>query len=178
MELIKLKDKTFKPYIKAGKIEEAVRVVANHINVDMETKFPLFLVVLNGAFMFAADLLKEVNVLSEVCFIKVASYAGTKSTGAVSELIGLTEEVKDRQVIIIEDIVDSGVTLEKLYGLLQKKGAKDIKVASFLLKPGSYKKNIPVDYVGIEIPNDFVVGYGLDYDGLGRNLKEVYVIAE
>ena len=126
--------------------------------------------------MFAADLLKEVIIPCEISFIKLASYHGTSSTGTVTEMIGLTEEIKGRTVVVVEDIVDTGVTLEKLIVLLNKKEVKQIKVASFLLKPEAYKKNITVDYVGMEIPNDFVVGYGLDYDGLGRNMKENFVL--
>ena len=176
MQRVTLKDKTFIPYITSDKIAESVSVMAKKINNQLTEDVPLFLVVLNGSFMFAADLLKEVTIPCEICFIKLASYHGTNSTGTVTELIGLTEEVKGRTVIIVEDIVDTGITLEKLVSILTKKEAKQIKVASFLLKPDSYKKDIPVDYVGIEIPNDFVVGYGLDYDGLGRNMKDVYVL--
>ena len=126
--------------------------------------------------MFAADLLKEVTIPCEISFIKVASYHGTTSSGTVTELIGLTEDITNRTVVIVEDIVDTGITLEKLVTLLTKKEVKQIKVASFLLKPEAYKKDIVVDYVGMEIPNDFVVGYGLDYDGLGRNMKEIFVL--
>ena len=177
MDRVQLKDKEFKPYIKSDKIAEAVSVVAEKINQELKDEFPLFLVVLNGSFMFAADLLREVNIKAEISFIKVASYHGTSSSGSVTELIGLSEEIKDRTVVIVEDIVDTGVTLEKLHLVLTKKGVKNIKIASFLMKPESYKKDIAVDYVGMSIPNDFVVGYGLDYDGLGRNLKDIYVLA-
>ncbi len=176
MQRVTLKDKTFVPYITSDKILGSVKVMAEKINHDLANETPLFLVVLNGSFMFAADLLKEVTITCEICFIKLASYHGTTSTGTVTELIGLTEEVKGRTVVIVEDIVDTGVTLEKLVAVLTKKEVKQIKVASFLLKPEAYKKDIPVDYVGIEIPNDFVVGYGLDYDGLGRNMKDVFVL--
>jgi hypoxanthine phosphoribosyltransferase len=173
---VTLKDKTFVPYITSDKILESVHLMAQKINEDLKNDMPLFLVVLNGSFMFAADLLKEVVIPCEICFIKLASYHGTSSTGTVSELIGLTDEIKGRTVVIVEDIVDTGITLEKLIGVLQKRDVKQIKVASFLFKPESYTKNIAVDYVGMEIPNDFVVGYGLDYDGLGRNMKDVYVL--
>lgn len=173
---VTLKDKTFVPYITSDKILESVHLMAQKINEDLKNDMPLFLVVLNGSFMFAADLLKEVVIPCEICFIKLASYHGTSSTGTVSELIGLTDEIKGRTVVIVEDIVDTGITLEKLIGVLQKRDVKKIKVASFLFKPESYSKNIAVDYVGMEIPNDFVVGYGLDYDGLGRNMKDVYVL--
>jgi len=176
MHRVTLKDKTFVPYISSDKISERVNQIAQKINSDLLNDMPLFLVVLNGSFMFAADLLKEINIPCELSFIKLASYHGTTSTGVVTEMIGLTEEIKGRTVVIVEDIVDTGVTLEKLVTLLIKKEVKQIKVATFLLKPDAYKKDIKVDYVGMEIPNEFVVGYGLDYDGLGRNMKEVYVL--
>ena len=176
MQRVTLKDKTFVPYISSEKISGSVHELAQKINTDLVNDTPLFLVVLNGSFMFAADLLKEVTIPCEISFIKLASYHGTSSTGTVTEMIGLTEEVKGRTVVIVEDIVDTGITIEKLVNLLIKKEVKQIKVATFLLKPDAYKKNITLDYVGIEIPNDFVVGYGLDYDGLGRNMKEVFVL--
>ena len=176
MQRVTLKDKTFVPYITSDKILESVKLVAEKINSDLANENPLFLVVLNGSFMFAADLLKEVTIPCEISFIKLASYHGTSSTGTVTEMIGLTEEVKGRTIVVIEDIVDTGVTIEKLVTLLTKKEVKQIKIASFLLKPEAYKKSTKIDYIGMEIPNDFVVGYGLDYDGLGRNMKNIYVL--
>jgi hypoxanthine phosphoribosyltransferase len=176
-KLITIKDKQFKPYLSAGQIDEAVKAVASRINKELANELPLFLVVLNGSFMFASDLLKEVTIPCEISFIKVASYHGTSSSGAVSELIGLSEDLSGRTVVVVEDIVDTGVTIEKLFAILQRKNVKQIKVASALLKPAAYKKEFKIDYVGLEIANDFVVGYGLDYDGLGRNLKEIYVLA-
>jgi hypoxanthine phosphoribosyltransferase len=176
MQRVTLKDKTFVPYITSDKIQESVRQMSKKINADLAQDTPLFLVVLNGSFMFAADLLKEVTIPCEISFIKLASYHGTNSTGTVTEMIGLTEEIKGRTVVIVEDIVDTGVTIEKLVALLTKKEVKQIKIASFLLKPDAYTKDIKVDYVGMEIPNDFVVGYGLDYDGLGRNMKDIFVL--
>jgi hypoxanthine phosphoribosyltransferase len=176
MQSVTLKDKTFVPYITSDKILESVKLLAQKINSELVNDKPLFLVVLNGSFMFAADLLKEVTIECEISFIKLASYHGTSSTGTVTEMIGLTEEIKGRTVVIVEDIVDTGITLEKLVNLLTKKEVKQIKVASFLLKPDAYKKDISVDYVGMEIPNEFVVGYGLDYDGLGRNMKDIFVL--
>lgn len=176
MQRVTLKDKTFVPYITSDKIQESVRQMAKKINTDLAGESPLFLVVLNGSFMFAADLLKEVTIPCELSFIKLASYHGTSSTGTVTEMIGLTEEIKDRTVVVVEDIVDTGVTVEKLVALLTKKEVKQIRIASFLLKPDAYTKDIKVDYVGMEIPNDFVVGYGLDYDGLGRNMKDIFVL--
>lgn len=176
MQRVTLKDKTFVPYITSDKIQESVRQMSKKINADLAEETPLFLVVLNGSFMFAADLLKEVTIPCELSFIKLASYHGTSSTGTVTEMIGLTEEIKGRTVVVVEDIVDTGVTIEKLVALLIKKEVKQIKIASFLLKPDAYTKDIKVDYVGMEIPNDFVVGYGLDYDGLGRNMKDIFVL--
>ena len=176
-KLITIKDKQFKPFITAEQISNAVKNVATKINKELESELPVFLVVLNGSFMFASDLLKEVTIPCEISFIKVASYHGTSSTGSVSELIGLTEDLSGRTVVIVEDIVDTGITLEKLVSILERKNVKQIKVATALLKPDSYKKEFKIDYAGIEIANDFVVGYGLDYDGLGRNLKEIYVLA-
>ncbi len=176
MQRVTLKDKTFVPYITADKIAESVKKMAVKINTDLVNDMPLFLVVLNGSFMFAADLLKEVTIPCEISFIKLASYHGTSSTGTVTEMIGLTEEIKGRTIVVVEDIVDTGVTLEKLMILLTKKEVKQVKVASFLFKPEAYTKDRVVDYVGMEIPNDFVVGYGLDYDGLGRNMKEIFVL--
>jgi len=176
MERVTLKDKSFVPYITSDKILGSVKQVAQKINAELAGENPLFLVVLNGSFMFAADLLKEVTIPCEISFIKLASYHGTSSTGVVTEMIGLTEEVKGRTVVVVEDIVDTGVTIEKLYSLLTKKEVKQIKIATFLLKPDAYKKEVKIDYVGMSIPNDFVVGYGLDYDGLGRNMKEIFVL--
>lgn len=176
-ELITIKDKQFKPYITQQQLSEAVKKIADSINKDLEKELPIFLVVLNGSFMFAADLLKEVSIPCEISFIKVASYHGTTSSGTVTELIGLSEDITGRTVIIVEDIVDSGITLEKLITVLKRKNVKQIKVATVLIKPDSYKKEFKIDYYGMKIPNDFVIGYGLDYDGLGRNLKEIYVLA-
>jgi hypoxanthine phosphoribosyltransferase len=176
-QLITIKDRQFKPYITQQRIDEAVKKIAGSINQELKNDFPIFLAILNGSFMFASDLLKEITIPCEVSFIKVASYIGTSSSGNHTELIGLTESLDGRNVIIIEDIVDSGLTLEKIIHLLQSKKAKSIKVATALFKPASYKKQHHVDYVGFRIPNDFVVGYGLDYEGMGRNLKEIHVLA-
>ncbi|MGZ3930854.1 MAG: hypoxanthine phosphoribosyltransferase [Bacteroidia bacterium] len=175
--LITIKDKQFKPYITSETIMDAVKKVALKINSELKTEQPLFLVVLNGSFMFASDLLKEIDFLCEVSFVKVASYHGTSSSGSVTELIGLSEDISNRTVVIVEDIVDTGTTLEKLAAILQKKNVKQYKIATAFFKPSAYTKQIKVDYAGIEIPNDFVVGYGLDYDGFGRNLKDVYILA-
>lgn len=177
MSIVTLKDKQFKPYIQSEQIEAAVKKVAQQINSDLKNEMPLFVAVLNGSFMFAADLMKEINFPCEISFVKMASYHGTESTGKVNELIGLNQNIEGRTVVIIEDIVDTGNTIEKLTSILKEKKVKNFRIATALLKPSVYKKSIKIDYVGLEIPNDFVVGYGLDYDGLGRNLKDILVIA-
>lgn len=177
MQLVTLKDKQFKPYISSDTIEAAVKKVASQINSDLKNETPLFVAVLNGSFMFAADLMKQIEIPCEISFVKLASYQGTESTGVVNELIGLNQDISGRTVVVIEDIVDTGNTIEKLTDILKNKNVKKLKIATALLKPSVYKKDIAIDYVGMEIPNDFVVGYGLDYDGLGRNLKDILVIA-
>ncbi|MBS1646449.1 MAG: hypoxanthine phosphoribosyltransferase [Bacteroidetes bacterium] len=176
MELIHLHDKTFKPYITEQVIDERVAQIAQNISADLKKTLPLFIVVLNGSFIFAANLVKKLPFPCEITFVKLASYQGTQSTGQVTEIIGLTEAIENRTVVIVEDIVDTGTTIEKLYHLLKQKKAKQIKTATLLFKPTAYKKDIPIDYICMEIANDFVVGYGLDYDGLGRNLKDIYVL--
>jgi len=176
-QVITIKDKQFKPFITQQKIAGVVKNLAASINADLKDEFPVFLAVLNGSFMFAADLLKEITIPCELSFIKLASYSGIASSGSVTELIGLTENVNGRTVIIVEDIVDSGLTLERLTDLLRSKGVKQIKVATILFKPECYKRNYALDYIGFKIPDNFVIGYGLDYEGLGRNLKEIHVLA-
>ena len=177
MRLITIKDKQFKSYISSVKISEAVKKVAEKINSDLAGESPVFLAVLNGSFMFAADLMKEINLPCEISFVKLASYHGTTSSGTITELIGLNQDLSGRTVVIIEDIVDTGNTVEKLAELLNNKKVKSFKIATAFFKPTAYTKKIKIDYIGLEIPNDFVVGYGLDYDGLGRNLKDVFVLA-
>ncbi len=176
-QLITIKDKQFKPYIQQEEIAKTVKRLGALINTELRNEFPVFLVVLNGSFMFAADLLREVTIACEISFIKVASYHGTSSSGSVTELVGLTHDLQERTVVVIEDIVDSGMTIENLILRLKEKGVKKTKITTLLFKPEAYKKPYAIDYVGFNIPNDFVVGYGLDYDGLGRNLKEIHVLA-
>lgn len=147
------------------------------ISNELKNELPLFLVVLNGSFMFAADLLKEVNIPCEVSFVKLSSYSGTSSTGTVNELIGLKENISGRTVVIVEDIVDSGLTIKRLCDALGKKKAGRILIVTALFKEECYKENVRIDYIGFKIPSDFVVGYGLDYDGLGRNLKDIHILA-
>lgn len=172
-----IKDRTFAPFISEQKIATAVRELAERINKELEDEMPVFLAVLNGSFMFAADLLKEVNIPCEISFIKLASYHGTSSSGNVTELIGLSEDLNNRTVVIIEDVVDSGLTLERLREVLKRKNVKQVKVATVLFKPGAYKFENKPEYIGFNIENDFVVGYGLDYEGLGRNLRSIHVLA-
>ncbi|MCO6501238.1 MAG: hypoxanthine phosphoribosyltransferase [Vicingus serpentipes] len=176
MDSVTLKDKLFTPFIGEEKIQASIGEIAEKINKDYRGKSPFFIGVLNGSFMFLGDLLKSIKLECKVSFIKVASYEGTTSTGNVNELIGLVEDVEGEDIILVEDIVDTGNTLEKLHELLLNKKIKSIKVATLLYKSEVYSKKFPIDYIGIEIPNKFVVGYGLDYDGVGRNLNSIYVI--
>lgn len=176
MKTIRIKDKNFKLSINENEIQEAVKQVADKINEDLADKDPLFICVLNGAFMFAGDLMKHVKIPCEITFIKLSSYDGLYTTGAVKEVIGLNESVVDRNVVVVEDIVDTGITMERILGSLKAKGASDIKVATFLQKPEALQRDIDVHYVAMKIPNDFIVGYGLDYDGYGRNLRDIYTV--
>lgn len=178
MSNVRLYDKTFKPFIDYDKIESAIDEVANKLNRDYadSEEVPILLCVLNGSILFTAELMKRLDFKCEIVSIKLSSYVGTESTGTVREVMGLTGDVKDRDVIIVEDIVDSGRTIVDLKRILEEKGVKRSKVCTMLLKPDSYKENIPIDYVAMRIPNDFIVGFGLDYDGLGRNIKDIYVL--
>ena len=178
MNKVVIHGRTFKIKIAASAIDVAVGTIADKINFELKDKKPLFLAVLNGSFMFASDLLKKIKIDCEISFVKIASYDGVSSTGKMKELIGLNEEIKGRTVIIVEDIVDTGSTIENLWEKLTELGAADIKVAALLFKPNAYTRNLPIEYVAIEVPNDFLLGYGLDYDGLGRNLEDIYVLEE
>lgn len=171
---IVLHDKTFEKYIDADKIAQQLKVMGQKISEEYENKKIYFLCILNGSFIFAADLVRSVNSKSEIHFVKLASYEGTTSTGNVSELIGLNVDLKGKHVIVIEDIVDTGKTLQKILEILKVKEVKDCKIASLLYKPSCYKGDVSINYVGFEIPDDFVVGYGLDYDNLGRTYKDLY----
>ncbi len=172
--VVSLHDKTFELYIHQKDIVQTVADLSVRIAIDYATERPLFLSVLNGSFLFTADLLRHYTGECEVSFIKLASYSGTTSTGTVNELIGLNENIKGRHIILLEDIVDTGNTIVALFETLQVLQPASIKVATLLFKPEAYNKTIPIDYVGITIPNKFVVGYGLDYDSLGRNLPNIY----
>jgi hypoxanthine phosphoribosyltransferase len=174
METIRIHDKSFRRFITAAEIQKAVASLAIRMNQDLEGKKPLFLAVLNGSFLFAADLMREMKMDCEVSFVKLSSYEGSATTGKVKELIGLDRDISGRTVVIIEDIVDTGITLEALHAQLSKAKPAEILTATLLFKPKAYQKKIAVDYPAIEVPNDFLVGYGLDYDGLGRNLADIY----
>jgi hypoxanthine phosphoribosyltransferase len=176
MKEIRVLDKTFKEYISEKEISDRIIELAEEINIDFEGKEVVFLGILNGAFLFAADLFKRINLKAKISFVKLASYEGTKSSGTIKELIGWNEDIKDKHVIVIEDIVDTGNTLERIVGELVIRKAAGIKIATLLFKPKAYTKDIPVDYIGFNIPNDFVVGYGLDYDGYARNLPSIYTL--
>lgn len=177
MELITVKDKTFRISIPEAEIQASIKALAAKINTDLEGEVPLFLCVLNGSFMFAGDLMKYVSIDCEISFVKLASYhGGMESSGAVKQLIGLNTDISNRTVVIVEDIVDTGNTIEALTQQLQALKPKQVRVATLLFKPEAYQKSIPIDYAALEVPNLFLVGYGLDYDELGRNLKDIYVL--
>ncbi len=176
MNTIQIKDRQFVLSIEEKKIQEAVKRVAEQMNKDLADKNPLFICVLNGAFMFTGDLMKHLDIPCEITFIKLSSYDGLYTTGTVKEVIGLNESVVDRNVVIIEDIVDTGITMERILDSLKAKGANEIKIAAFLQKPDALQRDIQIDYVAMKIPNQFIVGYGLDYDGHGRNLRNIYTV--
>ena len=178
-KVIKLHDRTFRVMIPAAKIDEAVTAVAQRINADYADKdTPLFVGVLNGSFMFMSDLIKKIEFNSELSFVKLASYEGTQTTGDVKCLIGLNHSLEGRHVIIVEDIVDTGESIDHMIRDLEKRKPASIEVCTLFFKPGSYRKQIPIEYKAMEIGNEFIVGYGLDYDQLGRNLKDIYVVTE
>jgi hypoxanthine phosphoribosyltransferase len=178
MSTIRVHDKEFAPSIPAEEIMQQVRRVAEEINKDYEGQQPLFLVVLNGAFVFAADLMREISVPAEVSFVKLASYEGTSSTGTVREVIGLNTDITGRPIIIVEDIVESGITMAHMIETLKKQNPKSIDICTLLLKPEKLEVKLDIRYTAMEIPNDFILGYGLDYDGLGRGLKDIYTIVQ
>ncbi len=171
---MKINDLTFKPFISKTAVKRRVRELAEQISDDYQGKNPVFLPILNGSFMFASDLMKHIPLQCRVCFVKVSSYSGTASTGQLKTLIGVDESFFNQDLIIIEDIIDTGLTLQKIVGELQSLGAKTVEIVTLLRKQPARDKNILVKYVGFEIENEFVLGYGLDYDGLGRNTAEIY----
>ena len=178
MNRIKIHDKYFEPFIPADQLDEVVQTLADKLNLRLAGKTPLFVSILNGSFIFAADLLKKINLSCEISFVKMASYSGTSSTENVRELIGFDENLAGKTVVILEDIVDSGITLKKILETLKQSGAAEVIVVALLLKPEAFRMDFEIDYIGMKIPNDFIVGYGMDYDRLGRNLKDIYRIVE
>lgn len=178
MDKIQLKDKCFVPYIKYEQIQEAIDKVADKINADFKAKHleepPIVLCVLNGSIMFTAELMKRLDFTLELSSIRLASYEGTTSTGVTRRILGLTTAIKNRTVIVVEDIVDTGKTIVDLHDILIEAGAADVVICTMLLKPEVYRKSLKLDYVAMEIENKFIVGFGLDYDQLGRNFKDIY----
>ena len=176
MSIVKIKDKTFQTSISAAEIKQRVKDLAERINRDMAGKNPLFLSVLNGAFMFTADLLRAITIPCEVSFVKLASYEGVTSTGKVQEVIGLNVDISGRTVVILEDIVDTGHTMRQMLDSLQTRNPASIHVCTLFVKPDKLEEEVDIDYAAFSIPNDFIVGYGLDYDQQGRQLKEIYTL--
>ena len=178
MSIVKIKDKTFKTSIPEAEILQHIKAVAARINKDMEGKNPLFLAVLNGSFMFAADLMKEITIPCEISFVKLASYQGVLSTGKVREVIGLNEDINGRTVVIDEDIIDTGRTMRQMLDSLQTRNPEAIHLCTLFVKPDKIEEPLDIEYAAFTIPNDFIVGYGLDYDQQGRNLREIYTLVE
>lgn len=178
MNTIKVKDLDFTVSIPREEIQKRVAELARQISKDMEGKNPLFVAVLNGSFVFAADLIRGVDTPCEITFIRLASYVGTESSGNVQELMGLKEDISGRSVVVIEDIIDSGLTMKGLIDSLKKQNPAEIRIASLLVKPGNMKVELDIPYCCFRIPNDFIVGYGLDYDGFGRNLADIYTVVK
>lgn len=178
MSIIRVHDKDFEPYLPAEQIQEKIRGIASKMDTDYVGKKPLFVAILNGSFMFASDLFKEITIEAEICFIKLASYKGTKSSGQVITAIGLDTDMHGRHVVILEDIVDTGKTLSEFLPQLEHQQPASLKIAALLHKPEATVYPIKVDYLGFSVPNKFLLGYGLDYDGLGRNIPSIYKLVE
>ncbi len=178
MSIIQLKDKRFAVSIKEADILKEVTRVAEEINRDLAGKNPLFLSVLNGSFMFASDLMKRITIPCSISFIKLSSYQGDASTGAVREVIGVNEDLTGRTIVVVEDIVDTGLTMKELLETLEKYHPGEVHIASLLVKPEKLQVDLNIEYYAMKIPNDFIVGYGLDYDGLGRNYPDIYTVVE
>ncbi|HDS07568.1 MAG TPA: hypoxanthine phosphoribosyltransferase [Bacteroides sp.] len=177
-QIVRVDDRQFRLYIGQAKIEQEVTRIAGELERDFSAKDPIFMPILNGAFMFASDLFRKFDFPCQITFLKLASYSGTGSTGTVKQLIGINRELKDRVVVVLEDIVDTGITLETILRQLSGFQPAEVRVATFLHKPDCTIREVRLDYVGMEIPNDFVVGYGLDYNEYGRNLREIYQVVE
>ena len=178
MSTVTIKDKTFRTSIPENEIKARVKAVADQINHDMAGKNPLLLAVLNGSFIFAADLMREITIPCEISFVKLASYQGTTSTGAVKEVLGINEDLTGRTVIIVEDIVESGLTMQRMIESLGTRNPLSVHICTLLLKPDRLKVPLDIEYVAFSIPNDFILGYGLDYDQQGRQLRDIYTLVE
>ncbi len=179
MQSIQLHDLTFQPYISEEEIAEIVSKLVYQVSLDIDkNEIPVFVGILNGSFLFASDFIRQYPENCEVSFVKLNSYAGTESTEVVNELIGMTDDLTGRTVVILEDIIDTGGTLHKIYDIFKDKNVKELKVATLFFKPTVYKKELPIDYIGKSIDDKFIVGYGLDYNGLGRNLPAVYQLKD
>ena len=176
MNEIKVLDRVFSEYITEDEIQSRITAMAEKITEDLQGRDVLFFGILNGAFLFAADIFRQIKLNAQISFIKLASYEGTGSSGKIKELIGWNEDMTGKTVVVIEDIIDTGSTMERIIGELTLRKAIDVKICTLLFKPEAYTRDIPIDYIGFEIPNNFVVGYGLDYDGYGRNLRSIYKI--
>ena len=178
MSIVKVKDKTFRTFIPEAEIQQRVKAVADKLNEDLKDKNPLFLAVLNGSFVFAADLMRMITIPCEISFVKLASYQGTVSSGKIGEVIGINEDLKGRTVVIVEDIIDTGFTMKRMLEQLGTRDPESLHICTLLVKPGKLQVPLNIEYAAMEIPNDFIVGYGLDYDQQGRNLRDIYTIVE
>ncbi|MBQ1581696.1 MAG: hypoxanthine phosphoribosyltransferase [Prevotella sp.] len=178
MNIVKIKDKTFKTFIPEEKILESIKVIADRINEDMKDKNPLFMAVLNGSFIFAADLMRMITIPCQISFVKLASYQGTTSTGKITEVFGVNEDLSGRTIVIVEDIVDTGLTMKRMIESLGTRNPESVHICTLLLKPDKLQVDLDIEYAAMEIPNDFIVGYGLDYDQEGRGLRDIYTIVE
>lgn len=178
MSIVKVKDKTFRTFIPEAEIQQRVKAVAEKLNEDLKDKNPLFLAVLNGSFVFAADLMRMITIPCEISFVKLASYQGTVSSGKIKEVIGINEDLKGRTVVIVEDIIDTGFTMKRMLEQLGTRDPESLHICTLLVKPGKLQVPLNIEYAAMEIPNDFIVGYGLDYDQQGRNLRDIYTIVE
>jgi len=176
MKEIRILDKRFREFITEEVIASRIEKLATQINTDLAGRDAVFLGILNGAFVFAADLIRKIDLKARVSFVKLASYEGTSSSGSIKELIGWNEDVKNLLVVIVEDIIDTGATIESIVDELVIRKVAEIKIVTLLIKPAAYTRNIPIDYIGFKIPDDFVIGYGLDYNGFGRNLPSIYTL--
>jgi hypoxanthine phosphoribosyltransferase len=178
MDKVTIKGKTFKTFIPEAEILKHVKEVADRINHDLADKNPLMLAVLNGAFVFAADLMRMITIPCEISFVKLASYQGTASTGKITEVLGINEDISGRTIVIVEDIVDTGLTMKRMVETLGTRRPESIHICSLLLKPDKLQVDLDIEYVAMKIPNDFILGYGLDYDQQGRNLRDIYTLVE